>query len=1577
MKNHIKNILFGVMLLGVSVSGWGQENKYKIIIDAKHKTYHNRCFKVKDNGLPTTLIVMPSNRKIFDENQMYFEEAKIIDLHEANRNIEINDLRLNTNETSIEYDFEFACEHNCKNFWGNYQCTKLPTMKRTITIPKKNVENITLTGYDGKYHEKSNEKKTYTFKYSLCSYTGEIKKTYPSNDNPTIYDRVKIDFEQPDCPSSGMVIDRWEYSTDGTANWKEYPELGETESYQNGTKKGYYCENKPSSQTNCSICSNYNYNSPNYNQNCRLTTNAGCQKCRQYEKYGDVPAYSTRSKYIDKDYLNFDIYKLSKEDSKVEDFMNTVQEGNNNKRKVQIRAHIKGADANSYVSTSITYISKSPEYKDIAYVKGKCSYDTVNVKVRFKDQISERDYTPTEVKLLGNINAQNYTDTSEYDFHDSFEKTLDKEYSIYFYLRPLYYTVENSTNYNKSYKYKFKYQSKRGNIFGSVGSVEKSFKIETYPPIVFSKNGDPVPPTCNESNYCEDSKKTDGKIRLKIEGGHKNEEGYRYQYKLGADSTYKDFSSKNGSPYTISNLAPGTYQIYVRETDNTNVCVARKNTSDTISKSIKVTIESPEPIIYKSNKKGKVIPTTGYGIRNGNISGIEVQGGSGGYKYKWKKIGEQDFIKGETDSVIDSIGAGGYEFWATDEKGCSLRDTFYITQPDPLKVNISTIKPISCSAQNIYGDISDDGSLQAHITGGTKPYKVIWTKELRGSIDTVPNATLGATDSISTLSKTKGDNFGTEKNLVDSALYRVQVIDDKGIYMGNYIDSLNGHQLRKENIVYTDSAHHLVDPSLLEYSLTYDSVSCYGGANGWIQANIWGGTPDREGKYKVDWKNEKGELQEQEEGISNGVYWSRAKYLKLGEYSMHVVDSQKCRISNDEDTIKTKISQPAEPVDINFYRHSRPSIVGSSDGWIKAQVVGGTPYKSGRYEYQWYYGSNKEALYDIQTEYAKMERDTFEIKLKGVKRGIYTLHVKDSLCSRAEFIEAGLEKESKKGCQWEHSFMIYDPLEISLQEYKPISCNHRNIYNNKSKDGQIIATVKGGTPFTSIADGQRFVYIWEKQNWETGLWDTIQNKEIDPSNLSTIYYSKNDSILHGVDSGRYRLRVLDSLGYSIGEYHGVDEKEVLIQKHDSTISISDPRLLEATFETTPVSCDNGKDGTASILIKGGIGDKKINWSTGNVDNNKTKIKDLVASKYNVYVTDQRACELKTEVRVPNISELSVSFTTKKSPSCYLGKDGKLVAEVQGGKLPYQYSWSKEEDNSTQWADINTLENLTSGKYRLDVKDGNGCNASGFVTLKDPEIEKIDLGPDKTICSGQKWEIDLRTQKPEGTFLWHSKNNFQSTSPKVTIIEGGKYHAMYASPLGCIAEDSVIIEKKEIDIGADFTFATQAFVGESVSIINVSAPEPDSIKWSLPKEAILLEDNTHMIEVSFDKAGKYDLKLKAYREGCFAELTKFVIVNERENLPPVSLEKDQVLIKEFEMAPNPSKGNFKVNIEFNKVAEMSLKLIEVNQGREIQKRKSSGIKKYTFEFSEQLNSGMYILLLETGNESKTIKVLIVQ
>ncbi len=208
---------------------------------------------------------------------------------------------------------------------------------------------------------------------------------------------------------------------------------------------------------------------------------------------------------------------------------------------------------------------------------------------------------------------------------------------------------------------------------------------------------------------------------------------------------------------------------------------------------------------------------------------------------------------------------------------------------------------------------------------------------------------------------------------------------------------------------------------------------------------------------------------------------------------------------------------------------------------------------------------------------------------------------------------------------------------------------------------------------------------------------------------------------------------------------------------------ANPEII--TYNTTVHGC-NGDNTTFIVHAEGE--NKTYQW----VKNGTTNLGPYQAdSFYTVNVTMDKNYNTYS-VRVKNSCDIVTSedatLYVDPLPVVGLGEDMHICDGdtylLDAGNPGASYNWNNGD------ADTKTYEVSTEGNHFVEVTDTNGCKNTDSVYLYvDPNLAKVDLGPDTTICLTET--VTLDATDVYDTYIW----NGSAGSSILDVTEEGEYY----------------------------------------------------------------------------------------------------------------------------------------------------------------------------------------------------------
>jgi len=789
----------------------------------------------------------------------------------------------------------------------------------------------------------------------------------------------------------------------------------------------------------------------------------------------------------------------------------------------------------------------------------------------------------------------------------------------------------------------------------------------------------------------------------------------------GATPGYTYLWSNGTTTQDLNAVAAGTYTVTVTDA---NGCTATAS----------ATLTQPAALVMNAT----TVNVTCAGGANGSVD-ITVQGGVFPYTYLWSN--------GATTEDVNALSGGTYTVTITDANGCTIGNSYTITEPTPL-VTTLTGTDLTCHG-------AANGTTDLTVSGGTAPYTYLWntfqtTQDLSGlngstyyvivtdangctKHDSIvifePTQIVASTTVVNVLCN--GSNTGSVDLTVSGGTPTYTYLWSNGATT----EDLNAVAAGTYNVTVTDAngctvtaTATVTQPTALVVSGTTQNVHCFGGADGSVNLSVYGAVLP----YTFVW--------------SNSATTEDITLLIAGTYNVTVTDANGCTATASFTiTEPSAITSSVVGTDVTCYA--------AHNGAANLTVSGGvTPYT--------FFWSNFQVSED----------------LTNLDGGTYYVVITDA-----------------NGCTKRDSVVIAEPNPLIL------SYTSSNISCFNANDGAVDVTVTGGTtPYT---------YLWS--NGATtedlsglpggtygltvtdanGCTATISMLIINPSPISANFIttqpscnSLTDGTIDLIPTGGtpgYNFNwstsdvTEDVTGVGAGTYTVTITDTKGCVKIDST-TIGEPAPLVTSGFITNVTCFGYHDGFIDITAYGGTLPYLYNWSP--TSSSTEDIADLSGGNYFVTVTDANGCTVSSLYPVLEPAQLTVNLASNNI-ACFGGNNGAVAAIPGGGLTPYEYLW---DDFSTDSA----RTGLTAGKYAILLTDSNGCHVVDSVILTQPTEISITGVVTNATCNASSTgavNITVNNGTPTYTFAWSNG----ATAEDIANVPATTYTVSVTDANGCL------------------------------------------------------------------------------------------------------------------------------------------------------------------------------------------------
>ncbi|WP_144036478.1 MBG domain-containing protein [Sphingobacterium psychroaquaticum] len=387
------------------------------------------------------------------------------------------------------------------------------------------------------------------------------------------------------------------------------------------------------------------------------------------------------------------------------------------------------------------------------------------------------------------------------------------------------------------------------------------------------------------------------------------------------------------------------------------------------------------------------------------------------------------------------------------------------------------------------------------------------------------------------------------------------------------------------------------------------------------------------------------------------------------------------------------------------------------------------------------------------------------------------------------------------GCSITKNFTITEPSALQA-----IPAEHQDVSCYGGGNGLASVYVRGGTgSYTyswapsggtgAMASGLR-AGTYTVTVTDANLCEVTQTITITQPDPIEIAIDRQDNVsCHGGSNGAARVHVTGGTGaytYSWAPMGGTDATATGLPAGTYTVTVVDanscvetkrvtitqPDILEATFDKTDVLCFGTSTGTATVVPNGGTAPYTYRWTHNN--STEATVSGLAKGAYEVEVTDAHGCMRRATVVIGQpASALSINPLAQTNIACNGGATGSATVSASGGSEPYRYSWSSSSSTTE------TAINLSAGIHTATVTDANGCQKSYTFNITEPSVLLASIGnitsPSAPGTRDGSASVVVQGGTPNYTYSWSPSGGSAATAKG---LSAGVYTVTVTDANGC-------------------------------------------------------------------------------------------------------------------------------------------------------------------------------------------------
>lgn len=246
----------------------------------------------------------------------------------------------------------------------------------------------------------------------------------------------------------------------------------------------------------------------------------------------------------------------------------------------------------------------------------------------------------------------------------------------------------------------------------------------------------------------------------------------------------------------------------------------------------------------------------------------------------------------------------------------------------------------------------------------------------------------------------------------------------------------------------------------------------------------------------------------------------------------------------------------------------------------------------------------------------------------------------------------------------------------------------------------------------------------------------------------------------------------------------------------------------------------------------------------------------------------------------------------------------------GGTPAFQYAWNNLGGNLA----LTTVYPSDTLTYIVNVIDGAGCTGSDTVIVNVPDVMQdsvLAFQPcDPLQPTGQIQIYPWGGVPPyqfsnDGGLTWQLSNIFAS-------LNYGTYQFVIQDAIGCTRNTSASIDTNSLSPAPEFLVSTSPSSGDTIVIVDISNPRPDSVIWDFPLGTTIVDTSMFSPSIVPADTGSFFITMHAWYGTCEVNLTRQISIEPFDTLDANQWNANA--IDSLVLYPNPNNGIFNVHVE---------------------------------------------------------------
>ena len=261
---------------------------------------------------------------------------------------------------------------------------------------------------------------------------------------------------------------------------------------------------------------------------------------------------------------------------------------------------------------------------------------------------------------------------------------------------------------------------------------------------------------------------------------------------------------------------------------------------------------------------------------------------------------------------------------------------------------------------------------------------------------------------------------------------------------------------------------------------------------------------------------------------------------------------------------------------------------------------------------------------------------------------------------------------------------------------------------------------------------------------------------------------QGSNVFNGLGNGLYNVYVQDANGCVA----------------TSVIAITEPGQIVINSVPTNLICFQNNTGQISMNVSGGTSPFQYSIDNGVSFQGIGMFNGLSAGNYDLLIQDVNNCQMAGSEVLTEPNDMIFDPFTITDANCYLVCDGIVTANVSGGTVlvDYTYTWS----GSLAGTIGNQANNVCAGTYSLTIEDDNGCSLDTLNFVVGQPVEAIidNVQISNVLCFGDA-NGSIEIFSPNAGF--YSIGGAYGAASLFTGLTSGNYTVYVQDANGCAGD----------------------------------------------------------------------------------------------------------------------------------------------------------------------------------------------